>query len=116
MFTDSEHYDILSTDWCEGDEMPTHLGAYLRELRQTRKWSTRWTAAELGCSHSYITLVELGERVPDLKRLWHMVDKLAGDYGSALFFLCVDSGVPEEAVRGIALQPDSKEDGTTWGD
>ncbi len=84
--------------------MANHLGQYLRSLRQTKGLTTRQLGDMAGCSHSFITLLEAGERFPSLDRLWRIVKALDGDYSQAVSFLSLDSGVPEEIAREMAAQ------------
>ncbi len=79
--------------------MSDNLGQYLRHLREQQGLSTRQAADILGCSHSLIARFETGDRTPQPARLWQVVDLLAGDFGQALYLLCRDAGVPDEAVR-----------------
>lgn len=79
--------------------MASRLGEYVRTLRHTGELTTRELAHAAECSQSFIVLIEKGERFPNLKRLWEMVDALDGEYAYALYLLCVDSGVPEEVAR-----------------
>jgi transcriptional regulator with XRE-family HTH domain len=59
-----------------------------------------WQLAERGdFSQSLITTIENGKRFPSLPRLWELSQALEGDFSQALFFLCVDLGIPEEAVK-----------------
>lgn len=79
------------------------LGEYLRNLRQAKGWSSRQLGRQVGCSHSFITRLETGERLTHLGQLWQIVEILEGDFGQVLFFLCVDSGVPEEVAHHSTL-------------
>jgi transcriptional regulator with XRE-family HTH domain len=78
--------------------MTTQLGDYLRSLREAKGYSTYQLAPRAGCSQSLVTAVENGERLPSLLRLWALTQVLDGDFSRALFFLCVDMGIPPEAV------------------
>ncbi len=82
--------------------MKRHLGEYLRGLRQRKNLSTRQLAAQAGCSASFITRLESGERGTSLHRLWELVNALDGDFLYALAALCVDEGVPEEVAASVA--------------
>ncbi len=81
--------------------MTQQLGNYLRSLREKKGYSTRQLAAQVDRSQSLITAIENGERSPSLLRLWEIIKALNGEFRLALFYLCVDLGIPEEAVRGI---------------
>ena len=76
----------------------TQLGDYLRRLREDKGYSTRQLAAIADCSRALITAIENGERSPSLRRLWDITQALEGDFSRALYFLCVDAGIPSEGV------------------
>lgn len=42
----------------------TAFGARLRHLREKRGWDQEFLAEKIGCSESYISLLETGVRVP----------------------------------------------------
>lgn len=81
--------------------MTQQLANYLRQLREAKGYSTRQLAARTGWSQTHISAVETGVRLPSLVRLWEIVTVLEGDFPRALFYLCLDLGIPEEAVKGI---------------
>lgn len=81
----------------------SQLGEYLRTLRQARGLTSRQLGQLAGCSHSFITRLETGERLTNLGQLWQIVAKLEGDFGQVLFLLCLDSGVPEEIAHDSTL-------------
>lgn len=87
--------------------MGEHVGNYLRELRNNKELSTRELARRAQCSQGLVTNVENGLRLPSMKSLWELVKVLDGDFGQALFFLCLDLGIPEEEVIGITLNRNS---------
>ncbi len=76
----------------------TQLAEYLRGLRETRGYSTRQLAHKAGCSQGLITAIENGGRSPSLRRLWDITLALDGDFNQALYYLCVDAGIPPAAV------------------
>lgn len=83
---------------------PTQLGNYLRGLRKAKGYTTRQLAKVGDCSQSLIVAVENGRRFPGLPRLWALTQVLEGDFSRALFFLCVDVGIPEEAVERLVKE------------
>lgn len=83
--------------------MAQQLGDYLRTLREIRGYTTRQLATRAGCSKSLIASVENGERFPSLARLWEITLALEGEFGQALFLLCIDAGIPADEVKGIYL-------------
>jgi len=99
LFTICQQRVIIET-W--ETEMKKRLGEYLRGLRQRKNLSTRQLAAQAGCSASFITRLESGERGTSLHRLWELVNALDGDFLYALAALCVDEGVPEEVAASVA--------------
>lgn len=87
--------------------MSTQIGAYVRAVRSDASLTTRKLSASVDCSHAHITMIETGKRLPSLRLLWQIVDVAGGDFGHGLYLLCLDSGVPEEAVRdAISAAPD----------
>jgi transcriptional regulator with XRE-family HTH domain len=83
-----------------------HLGQYLRDLRQTKGLTTRQLGSITECNQSFITRLESGKRFTTLDRLWRIIDKLEGDFGHALYLLCLDAGVPAEVARKATGQDD----------
>jgi len=81
-----------------------YVGNYVRELRENKGYSTRKLAKQAQCSQSLVTNVENGYRLPSMKSLWELVKTLDGDFGQALFYLCLDLEIPEEEVVGITLR------------
>lgn len=79
--------------------MSSYLGEYLRSLRNEKGLTTREVGEIAECSHTFVIRIERGERFPSIQRLWRMTSGLGGDFGRALFFLCLDSGVPEDVAR-----------------
>lgn len=79
--------------------MANRLGEYLQNLRHTKGLTTRKLGNLANYNHSFISRLESGERFPSLDRLWRLIEVLEGDFGQALFLLCLDSGVPERIVR-----------------
>lgn len=84
--------------------MATQLAAYLRELRENKGYSTRQLAAVAKCSQGLITAIENGGRSPSLLRLWDITQALEGDFNRALYYLCVDIGIPAEAVERLVKE------------
>jgi transcriptional regulator with XRE-family HTH domain len=80
-----------------------HTSTYLRDLREEKEYSTRQLAQLSGCSQSLIAAIENDRRLPGMKRLWQLVRVLDGDFGRALFYLCLDLGIPESEIRGLIL-------------
>ena len=79
--------------------MANLLGRYLRDLRHGKGLSTRQLGSRAECNFSSISRLETGQRNPRLGLLWRIIEALDGDFGQALFLLCLDSGVPEEVAR-----------------
>ena len=79
----------------------TQLGDYLRELRKGKGYNIRELGERVGCSHGLITAIENGRRSPSLRRLWDITQALEGDFSQALYYLCVDAGIPPEAVARL---------------
>lgn len=86
-------------------KMSNRLGEYLRSLRQAKGLTTRQLSQVAQCSHSFITLIETGERAPSLGRLWQLVQVLDGDLNEAIFYLCLDVGIPEDVARNVIPKP-----------
>jgi transcriptional regulator with XRE-family HTH domain len=80
--------------------MAKRLGQYLRDLRSAKGLTTRQVSSLVDCNYSFIARLELGERSPSLGLLWQVVKVLDGDFGQALFLLCLDSDVPEDVAYG----------------
>ena len=74
------------------------LGAYIRELRETKGMSTYEAGKLAGCSPTLFSLVERGKRSISLQMLWNIVSALGGDFNYALQLLALDAGVPPEAL------------------
>ena len=85
--------------------MATQLAEHLRELRKGKNYTTYQLASAAGCSRPLITAIENGRRVPDLRRLWDITQALEGDFSQALYYLCVDAGIPSEAVARLVEKP-----------
>lgn len=83
--------------------MPHYSSTYLRKLREQKGYSTRQLARLSGCSQSLIAAVENDRQLLSMRRLWELVRVLDGDLGQALFYLCLDLGIPESEVRGLIL-------------
>ena len=81
--------------------MTQQLGNYLRGLREDRGYTTRQLAAMANCSQPFVTTIENGQRLPHLPQLWEIVQALETDFRPALYFLCLDLGIPERAVADI---------------
>lgn len=79
--------------------MSSRLGEYIQTLRYGKGLTIRGLGSTIGWNNSSITKLEQGQRVPSLDRLWRIVKELDGDFGQAIFLLCLDSGVPEEDAR-----------------
>ncbi len=79
--------------------MTNLLGEYLRGLRHAKAVTTRQLGGMAKCDCSGISRMEIGQRTPRLNLLWRIIEALDGDFGQALFLLCLDSGVPEEVAR-----------------
>ncbi len=79
--------------------MAKHLGQYLRDLRGAKGLTTRQVGGLVDCNYSFIARLELGERSPSLGLLWQVVKALDGDFGQALFLLCLDAGVPGDVAQ-----------------
>jgi transcriptional regulator with XRE-family HTH domain len=79
--------------------MADRLGEYLQNLRHAKGLTTRKLGSLAHCNHSFISRLESGERLPSLDRLWQLIEVLEGDFGQALFLLCLDSGVPEGTAQ-----------------
>ena len=79
-----------------------HLGEYVRDLRRRKSLSTRQLGARAGCSASFITRLEKGDRYPSLDLLYQIVQALEGDFDYALSLLVFNSGIPEDrTVRDV---------------
>lgn len=79
-----------------------HLGEYLQDLRRRTKLTTRQLGALAGCSASFVTRLEKGDRHPSLDILYQIVQALDGDFDYALSLLLFDSGIPEDrAARNV---------------
>lgn len=81
--------------------MSNQLGEYLKELRRAKGLTTRQVAAISGFNQSTITLLENGQRSASLGRLWWLVKAVDGDFRQALYFLCLDAGVPNEVAQEV---------------
>lgn len=84
--------------------MTSHLGDYVRELRHERRLTTRQLGTAAACSASFIARLEVGKRYPNLDTLWRIIEALEGDFGKALFLLCLDAGVPEDVAHRATTQ------------
>lgn len=79
----------------------TQLGSYIQELRQAAQLGINATGRQAGCSGSYVSQLERGDRVscsPDL--LIAIVQQaLGGNLMRAAFEMYQDAGVPENVLR-----------------
>ncbi len=78
--------------------MGKQLGTYIKELRVQRKTSIRELGSRIGLSHSYLSLIENGQREVSIYTLYPLVQALEGDFAYALRLLVTDAGLPEEAL------------------
>lgn len=70
----------------------TSFGPYLRQLRETRRYSLRQVQREAGISPGYLSLIEQGKRgVPHLS----LLQRLAQVYGVSVSELLTKAGVGE---------------------
>ena len=81
--------------------MSNRLGQYLRQLREEKGLSTQRVAQLSGCSRSYIIYLEQGRRKASLPLLHNLMQILDGDFTRALVYLCLDQGIPEEAISSL---------------
>lgn len=79
--------------------MAARLGKYLRDLRKEQGLTTAQVGEIAECDRSFISHIERGSKFPSLLRLWKITEGVEGDFAKALFFLCLDSGVPEDVAR-----------------
>jgi transcriptional regulator with XRE-family HTH domain len=84
--------------------MSNYLGEYLQTLRATKKLSTRQLGVLATCDYSFISRIEAGQRFPSLDRLWQFIDLLEGDFGRALYLLCLDQNIPESVASQSTRQ------------
>ena len=81
--------------------MTQKLGDFVRRSREEKGYTTRELASMANCSQGLITAIENGRRFPHLPQLWEIVEALETDFRPALYFLCLDLGIPERAVADI---------------
>lgn len=81
--------------------MSTQTATYLHDLRSQNSLTIEQLAEESGYSAAYVTQIEQGEQLPDLHCLWKLTIALNGDYWTSLYYLCLDSGVPEEEALEV---------------
>ena len=84
--------------------MSNNLGEYLQTLRLGKGMKTRQLGLAVDCDHSFISRIESGQRFPSLDRLWQLIEALDGDFGRALYLLCVDQNIPEAIAQQSTRQ------------
>ena len=57
-------------------ELNTHIGKKVRQLRQQKVWSLEDLANKTDSGVSYISEVENGKRNPTIKKMWELANAL----------------------------------------
>lgn len=87
----------------------SHFGAALRAARKAKRWSLGYLATRLAMSHSHLSEIELGKRLPqrDVEAIRKLSAILEVDPQDMLEAAILDRGtftvsVPEQSARGAA--------------
>ena len=77
MQTPTEQPQRPAADDLDADLEPSEID--VRKLRQSKGWSIEKLAAEAGCSSSYLSRIESGQRRPSRYFADHLLRVLLGD-------------------------------------